>query len=43
MVDSNLDESQIASANVGEPLELHHFYRWNDYTDEVAECDEEKA
>ena len=30
-------------AETGQPLELHHFYQWNEYTEEDAECDEEKA
>lgn len=41
MVESDPQDNQFAE--VGNPLELHHFYNWNDYTEEDPECDEEKA
>ena len=28
---------------LGEPLELQSFFKWNEYTEEVVECDEEKV
>ena len=28
---------------MGELVELHHFYVWNEYTEEAPECDEEKT
>ena len=37
------EDAQNGFAQIGEPLELHHFYMWNDYTEEDPECDEEKA
>ena len=41
MVES--DPQDMEFAEMGQPLELHHFYDWNDYTEEDPECDEEKA
>ena len=41
MVES--DPQDMEFAVMGQPLELHHFYDWNDYTEEDPECDEEKA
>ncbi len=35
--------SKASFAQIGDPLELNHFYEWNDYTDEIIDCDEEKA
>ena len=40
---SNTANNSMTFAEVGEPLELHHFYMWNEYTEEDTECDEEKA
>ena len=42
MVECN-DTDQLSFGKVGEPLELHHFYLWNDYTEADPECDEDKA
>lgn len=44
MVECNPVETSSSNyPRLGEPLELHHFFKWNDYTAEVAECDQEKA
>ncbi len=37
------DNTKVSFAQIGDPLELHHFYEWNDYTEEITDCDEEKA
>ena len=44
MVESNdADSAGPSHADLNEPLELHHFHEWNDFTEEEPECDEEKA
>lgn len=43
MVESNNTIKRAKFAEVGEMIELHHFHNWNEYTDEDAECDDEKA
>jgi len=42
MVESVAREN-LSFPEIGAPLELHHFYEWNAYTEADPSCDEEKA
>ena len=36
-------DNAVVYPQLDEPLEIQHFYDWNEYTEEEPECDEEKA